>query len=75
MAERVTMWKSKNGRFFENQHEAETEDRSQAMFEAMFDVLAGMPDEVASGSLEGIARHLAEQGYQITNTHPEHASA
>lgn len=71
MAERVTMWKSKNGKFFEYLHEAEEDDRAGEMLE----VFNSMPDEVGCQSLETIARYLAGEGYRITNINPVHASA
>ena len=66
MAERVTMWKAKNGKTFEQLSEAEAEDRAIEMIE----VFDGLPDDVSGLSLEAIARYLAGKGYRITNTNP-----
>ena len=70
MAERVTMWKSKNGKYFESSSEAEAEDRALEMIE----VFNGLPDDVSELSFEVIARYLAGEGYRITNINPIHAS-
>lgn len=70
MAERVTMWKAKSGEFFESLSEAEEDDRAWEMLE----VFNSMPDSASCWSLETIARHLAGEGYRITNINPAHAS-
>lgn len=66
MAERVTMWKSKNGKVFESPSEAEQEDRAIEMIEAFRGVL----ETADSWTLEALAISLAEQGYRITNINP-----
>lgn len=66
MAERVTMWKAKSGKFFESLSEAEEDDRVEEMVE----VFASVPDDVSGRSLETVARYLAGQGYRITNINP-----
>lgn len=70
MAERVTMWKAKSGKFFEFLHEAEEDDRAGEMLE----VFHSMPDSASCWSLETIARYLAGEGYRITNINPVPAS-
>lgn len=71
MAERVMLWKSNNGKYFETLKEAEKEDRAKDME----DVFLSVPDDLVAEPLVVIARYLAEQGYRITNINPEHASA
>ena len=66
MAERVTMWKSKNGKVFETGGEAEEEDRAEEILEALY----SLSDDAENWPLEAIARKLAEQGYRITNVNP-----
>lgn len=66
MAERVMMWKSKNGKYFELSSEAEAEDRAIEMIE----VFDGLFDDVSGLSLEAIARYLAGKGYRISSIYP-----
>lgn len=69
MAERVTMWKSKNGKVFESPSEAEQEDRAEELTE----VFHTIPDDIHASSLDDIARWLAGEGYRITNINPASA--
>ena len=69
MAERVTMWKSKNGKVFETGGEAEEEDRAEVLIE----VFHTIPYDIHASSLDDIARWLAGEGYRITNINPASA--
>lgn len=69
MAERVTMWKAKNGKYFEFHSGAEEEDRAEEILEAFY----SLPDDAENWSFEAVARKLAEQGYRITNINPASA--
>lgn len=66
MAERVTMWRSKNGKYFESLSGAEEEDRVGELLE----VFNSLPDGAEGWSFAALARYLAEQGYRITNINP-----
>jgi len=70
MAERVTMWKAKSGRFFESLREAEEDDRAEEMLKAF----NSMPNAVSCWSMETLASYLAGEGYRITNINPVPAS-
>ena len=69
MADLVKMWKANNGKYFETLKEAEQEDRAAHMEE----VFNSMPEGAESWAFASIARYLAEQGYKITNIHPDSA--